>query len=1232
MKLTRLVLVLLLGFGAIKAQAQIPFIGTLAGSGGALDSNGVLAQITTPWGMALSKDSSTIYFTENAAGRIRSVKIGTRRSAYVTGSSRIFNTLTDGVLTSANFNFSRNLVRSANDSIYYTSDFGQQAGNFTNSGIRRVNVLTGAVTTIIGPGSGCGTNGNSGSVTTYGLAITPAGNVDTLYISSECGLLEVIVGPNKASTIVRKLLDPIGTDPNNGVQEVSSIVVRGEDLYFLDIRRNQFRVINRRTNQGRVISTGINSARGLWVGTDTAAFMVENSGGNLVRVNLQSGQRTVIAGGLNDPNGLIVTDTAFFISETNQNRIRMLDRTGRIGGFQPFLGASGIRIDGNSRISTFNQPTDVVLNRGVLYATDNRAGSGAIRTIDTANGQVTTLLDGNRSIRPYGIVAFGDWIYFTENERNSTFRISGFNTVTNSLIRVAGARGISDPITNANVPAGLCIDGDSIGSRLKYPTGLAISSNGNNLYFGGAGGQNEGGNNIRMVDISGRTTTTIAGSYPNLVSGYVDDIGVNARFADPLDVALWQDTVLFVADNGNDRIRKINLTTMRVTTFAGSGTDIRANPRDNVNPLQATIANITSLTLDTANKYLYFTDGNLIRRVSLFGTNEVKTVAGAEALGYRDGLSTSARFASPLGMAFDSTGEKFFLADRDNNRIRRAIGIINTAPSFAKGVDTTVRENLGTFAMNNWATQISAGTKAQEVDQILTFELRVGRPTLFSVQPAINAQGRLTFTTSPNAYGTTNIQVRLKDNGGTDGGGVDTSAWQSFTIKIDSVNSAPVFTLPTASQLITVTSAAGAITRTSWMTGLAQSGSPNLELWQTVSVAIRTKKPQLYNAIPTVTIVGNNAPFAGTLNFTTNPTQAGRDTLEVIVKDNGGTVNSGVDSTKTTFIINITPYTNVAPSFTLSAANQNLVYSSNQTGSTTVNNWATAISRGPAGEASQTLNFTLVSKNPSIYSVAPAVGITGTNGNLTFTLNGVVGKDTLRAVLKDNGGTAFGGVDTLSRTFYITVNAFVNTAPSFTVSAANLNLVRNNTQTTVQTINSWATAVSAGPTSDAAQTLNFIFRPKNTSIYSAIPAATIVGTVSRAGNLTFTLNGTVGNDTCQVVLKDNGGTANGGVDSSTNTLIIRVTNPGSIAEVLQLGKWQLYPNPSTDNLWLKTEKPISKATELELMDATGKTIYSRTIEQGAQLVHVLLPKLPKGFYQAVLRDGSVLYSSKLSIE
>ena len=55
---------------------------------------------------------------------------------------------------------------------------------------------------------------------------------------------------------------------------------------------------------------------------------------------------------------------------------------------------------------------------------------------------------------------------------------------------------------------------------------------------------------------------------------------------------------------------------------------------------------------------------------------------------------------------------------------------------------------------------------------------------LFSVQPAVAANGTLTYTPAPNANGSATVTVQVHDNGGTANGGVDTSASQTFTITV----------------------------------------------------------------------------------------------------------------------------------------------------------------------------------------------------------------------------------------------------------------------------------------------------------------------------------------------------------------------------------------------------------------------------------------------------------------
>jgi hypothetical protein len=116
---------------------------------------------------------------------------------------------------------------------------------------------------------------------------------------------------------------------------------------------------------------------------------------------------------------------------------------------------------------------------------------------------------------------------------------------------------------------------------------------------------------------------------------------------------------------------------------------------------------------------------------------------------------------------------------------------VNDAPNFVKGPDVTVAEDSGPRTLANWATNISPGP-TNEADQSIDFVVSHNNPGLFSVAPAISPGGTLTFTPALNAHGSALVTVMLHDNGGTANGGQNTSAAQSFTITVSSLNDAPV--------------------------------------------------------------------------------------------------------------------------------------------------------------------------------------------------------------------------------------------------------------------------------------------------------------------------------------------------------------------------------------------------------------------------------------------------------
>jgi hypothetical protein len=445
----------------------------------------------------------------------------------------------------------------------------------------------------------------------------------------------------------------------------------------------------------------------------------------------------------------------------------------------------------------------------------------------------------------------------------------------------------------------------------------------------------------------------------------------------------------------------------------------------------------------------------------------------------------------------------------DNATVTITIAAVNDPPSFLAGPTVSSLEDGGSQSYPNWATAISAGP-ADESGQTVTFSVSNDNPALFSSQPAVAPNGTLTWTPAPNAYGSATISVVAQDNGGTANGGNDTSAPQTSTISITPVNDEPSFT-PGGNVSVNEDSGAYAAPWASAISAGPGEGS------QTVSFTASAAVPQLFAVQPAVSPTG-------VLTFTPAADASGTTIVTVTLSDDGGTANGGDDTSAAhTFAITIQSV-NDAPSFT--GGGDVIV---NEDSGAYSAAWASGISAGPADESGQTLTFAVSNDNNALFSVQPAISSTGV---LTFTTAAnAFGSASVTVTLSDDGGTANGGADTSApQTFTITVNA-VNDAPSFTAGG---NVTVNEDSGAYSA--TWATGISAGP-GESGQTVAFQVSNDNNALFSAQPA------ISPAGVLTFTTAANAfGSATVTVTLSDDGGTANGGVDTSAAvTFTITVT-------------------------------------------------------------------------------------------
>jgi sugar lactone lactonase YvrE len=193
-------------------------------------------------------------------------------------------------------------------------------------------------------------------------------------------------------------------------------------------------------------------------------------------------------------------------------------------------------------------------------------------------------------------------------------------------------------------------------ARFSDPFGVAVAPDGT-VFVADAGESNR----IRKLTPKGDAVSTLAGGG----EGFADGAGASASFSTPSALALGPDGSLYVADTGNNRVRKIS-PDGRVTTVAGDGNaGFRDGPAS-----QAEFDAPVGVAVDGAGEvFVADTYNDRVRVVTKDG--QVKTVAGAEQPGFADGDALGeSRFDTPCAVAVNEAGD-LFVADTGNNRLRK---------------------------------------------------------------------------------------------------------------------------------------------------------------------------------------------------------------------------------------------------------------------------------------------------------------------------------------------------------------------------------------------------------------------------------------------------------------------------------------------------------------------------------------------------------------------------------
>ncbi len=428
--------------------------------------------------------------------------------------------------------------------------------------------------------------------------------------------------------------------------------------------------------------------------------------------------------------------------------------------------------------------------------------------------------------------------------------------------------------------------------------------------------------------------------------------------------------------------------------------------------------------------------------------------------------------------ATDSTSLNFapVLASRD----------VNDAPVAIASAVTTDEDVPYTFTAGDFSfSDVGGGTLFSITIQSLALSggtlLFGGSPVTPGLTIPTASISTLIYTPPLNANGTAFASFTFTADDASPG-----TVAATMTINVAAVNDVPSFLIgPTR----TVNEDSGAQTFPGQATAIS-AGAPN-ESEQTLTFIVSNNDNALFSVQPAIS-------DSGVLTFTPAPDAFGSALVTVSLSD------SSLTSATQTFTINLTAV-NDPPSFT-KGADQTVL---EDAGRQSVPGWAININKGPANESGQDLSFFISTTNDALFSMLPAIN--RATGTLIYTsAPDAFGSATVTAVLLDNGG---GTNASAPQEFTINVTA-VNDLPTFTLPGNPNQSVNANTG--LNTVNGFATGISAGPANESDQTLAFTVDNDNSTLFSVPPAIDPL-----TGTLTYTLaadqNGTA---TVSVTLSD----------------------------------------------------------------------------------------------------------------
>ena len=614
-----------------------------------------LAAPTPAWlfPTAIVKDTSTgnFYVAGWSEHVVRKITPGGAISIFAGATSSVGQT--DAIGSLARFNYCTGIAIDNTNTYLYVAETGNQR-------IRRIEISTQTVSTLAGltgatitPGSADGTGVNAGFNNPYSITVEPVTN--NIYV---------------ADTINNKIrkITPTGvvTSPYGSLTAGFADGV-GTSATFTGMR-----------------CVGFDYSGILYVTTSTGIRKIDMVTGMVTTFVGPSSAATADVDGVgsqarfSNPSAMTFDSlNNIYVAGYNNNKISKVTPAGVVSVFAgPASGTTTAALtNGVDCVSKFSAPFGILMSGSDFYVTD--AGNAAIRKISNSTLYQVGRIDINTNT-PGAI---------TSNSAGDVFFCSsgGFNIKKMTLNGVQSV--FAGPVTSLSGYQDHSLAGTA---RFSSPAGIAKDSIGN-LYV-----TDSANNNVRKITPAG-SVTTFAGQYATAAGAFIDATGTAARFNTPKGIVVDSNDNLFVADTGNNRIRKITPLGV-VTTFFGDGTATETSTTINA-PL--------GLAIDALNNLYVTTAGNNIRKFSSAAVETAMTftVAGGAA----------ATFSTPGGIVVDRTGILYVLDTISGARYIRKITTANVVSTIAGGTGVPT---AGT------ATVVTGSVTATNADAIVGTDAR----------------------------------------------------------------------------------------------------------------------------------------------------------------------------------------------------------------------------------------------------------------------------------------------------------------------------------------------------------------------------------------------------------------------------------------------------------------------------------------------------------------------------